>query len=201
MLVVGPALENNNYLFFSLLLEQNATTGSPSCFSSLHHTFPVQICKYYFFLRPHPCTESHPIISEQLCWQSNAWMSTPTVWEEKMWCHLFCEMFVCHWFFCFALSSAATARLQAQFQLYQTWHLWCNSNSQTGEGRNAAVHMSRVPLYAGAKPIIHVEICLGKLGSTLENKQPETGELHWGFRATLMCCRLMEALPCTQTYC
>lgn len=61
--------------------------------------------------------------------------------------------------------------------------------------------MLRAPLYAGAKPIIHVEICLGKLGSTLENKQPETGELYWCFRAMLMSCRLMEALPRMQTYC
>lgn len=132
----------------------------------------------------------HPVISEQPCWQSSTWMETPTISEEKMWCHFFSGSFVCHWFFCFALCSA---HLQAQFQLYQTWHLWCNSNSQTGEGRNAVVHMLRAPLCAGAKPIIHVEICLGKLGSTLENKQPETGELHWCFRATLMSCRLMEA--------
>lgn len=63
------------------------------------------------------------------------------------------------------------------------------------EGRSAIVHGLRAPLYARAKPIIHVEICLGKLGSTLKNKQPETGDLHWCFRATLMSRRLMEALP------
>lgn len=43
-----------------------------------------------------------------------------------------------------------------------------------GEGRNAVAHMTPGPLYAAAKPIIHVKICLGKLGSTLENKQPES---------------------------
>lgn len=111
-----------------------------------------------------------------------------------MQCYLFCEMLLCCCFFCFVVGAAATLHLQAQIHHYQTWHLWCNS--QTGkEGRSAIVHGSRAPLYAGAKPIIHVEICLGKLGSTLESKQPETGQLHWCFWATLMSRRLMEALP------
>lgn len=116
-----------------------------------------------------------------------------------MLCDLFCETFVCHWFFYFALCSATTFRHNSSFIKRDTFGV--TVTVREGERRNAALHMLRAPLYARAKPIIHVEICLGKLGSTLENKQPETGELHWCFRATLMSCRLMEALPRTQTYC
>lgn len=47
-----------------------------------------------------------------------------------------------------------------------------------------------------AKAITHIEFCLGKLGSTLENKQPETRKLHLYGRETLMSCRVMAALPC-----
>lgn len=157
--------------------------------------------KCYFFLGSLPYPERHPIISEQPCWQSNAWMSTPTVWEEKK------VMSFIPW------KGWFVAGFSVLLSALQQWHAFRHNSSfikhdtfgvtvtVRQEKEEMQLHMSRVPLYAGAKPIIHVEICLGKLGSTLENKQPETGELHWCFRATLMCCRLMEALPRTQTYC
>lgn len=43
---------------------------------------------------------------------------------------------------------------------------------------SCALHVSCTPLCRKPKPIIHIEFCLGKLGSTLENKQPETWKLH-----------------------
>lgn len=173
---------------------------SPSWFNSLHHIFPICICTQILLLSW--ATSTHWKVS------NNFWAASLTVksldvdannlrGENVMWFILWNICLSLVFLFCSLLCN----NLQAQFQLYQTRHLWCNSNSQTGERRNAALHMLRAPLYARAKPIIHVEICLGKLGSTLENKQPETGELHWCFRATLMSCRLMEALPRTQTYC
>ena len=112
--------------------------------------------------------------------------------REKLMSFILWNICLLLFFFHFPLYYVATAHLQAQFQLYQTWHHWCNS--QTGEEKTQPCTCRERPLYAGAKPIIHVEICLGKLGSTLENKQPETRELCWCFRALLMSCRLMEAL-------
>lgn len=157
----------------------------------LHHIFSS------WYLTPNFGSLTHTLksipYSEESCWHTNAWKYTATIREEMQY-YLFCEMLLCGCFFCFVVGAAATLHLQAQIHHYQTWHLWCNS--QTGkDGRSAIVHGSWAPLYAGAKPIIHVEICLGKLGSSLESKQPETGALHWCFRATLMSRRLMEALP------
>lgn len=46
--------------------------------------------------------------------------------------------------------------------------------------------------------LIHIEFCLGKLGSTLENKPPATWKLHVCGGETPVSCRLMEARPCRQ---
>lgn len=73
--------------------------------------------------------------------------------------------------------------------------------SQTARRGNGcrSVHASCTPQSEKAKPIIHVWFCLGKLGATLENKQPETRALHLSGSKALMSCRVMAALPCRHT--
>ena len=70
--------------------------------------------------------------------------------------------------------------------------------SQTAQWRKCSctLHVSHTLLSRKPKPIIHIEFCLGKLASTLENKQPETRKLHLYGGETLMSCGVMAVLPC-----
>lgn len=80
---------------------------------------------------------------------------------------------------------------QISNNISNTWHLfYCCLQ------RKYSVHMPYIHLLEKAEPIIYIEFCLGKLGSTLENKQPETRKLHLYGRETLMSCSMMAALPC-----
>lgn len=114
MLIMISALVTNNLYFLLLLLKWGGITffwrwtwhmGSCSLsWSTFHFTFS-------WYLPPNFGSLVHTLksisYSEESFWQTNAWKYTATIREEKMQCYLFCEMLLCHCFFCCWCSVAA----------------------------------------------------------------------------------------------